>query len=162
MKAFPFLACAAAALALTASGADPEDEEPGTGLDLAAQAGQTVSGLRLTLKRHPSNGRVKELLTVDRAEIDERGTILASGRIQLIDFSEDGKTNGFAVGLSGFFDPVRNYAECHGPVAFVRPGLLLAGTNLTWNSKTSVLRIETNALLRIDRQGRSAVDALAR
>ena len=166
MKRRALLPGGAAVLALAlAAAAVPGVRAGGDGdlpaLDLASRGGQTVSGLRLTLKRHPSNGRVKELLTADQASVDETGVVHASGRIQLIDFDEAGATNGFAVGLGGFFDPARNYAECHGPVAFVRPGIVLTGTNLTWDSKINVLRIETNAVLRIRREGRSIVDALA-
>lgn len=153
-------AVAAAALLPAARAAGEAPDVPT--FDLAAHGGQSVSGLRLTLKRHPGNGRVKELLAADKAEVDERGIVRASGRIQLVEFDENGATNGFAVGLGGFFDPVRSYAECHGPVAFVRPGIVLTGTNLTWDSKINVLRIETNAVLNIRRDGRSVVDAFAR
>ena len=130
--------------------------------DFSMQAGQEMHGVRLPLRRHPGNGRVKELLTADRAVVDENGVVRVDGRIQVFDFDETGATNAFAVGLGGFFDPVRDYAECHGPVAFVRPGLVVAGTNLTWNAKTSVLRIETNAIVRFERGGRSVVDVFAR
>ena len=139
---------------------DAADEPPVR--QLAMQAGQEMGGVRLPLRRHPGNGRVKEMFTADHATVDEKGVVHVDGRIRLLEFDENGATNAFAVGLGGFFDPNRDYAECHGPVAFVRPGLVLAGTNLTWNAKTSVLCIETNAILRIQRGGRSVVDALAR
>jgi hypothetical protein len=121
-----------------------------------------MAGVRLTLKRHPANGRVKELLVADRATVDDEGIVRVDGRIRLLEFDENGATNSVAAGRDGFFDPARNYAECHGPVAFIKPGIVLTGTNLTWNSAINVLRIETNAVLRIDRGGRSAVDAFAR
>ena len=152
---------AAAAVALAAVG--PAAGASGGGApDLAMHAGQTVTGLRLPLKRHPGNGRVKELVVADRAMVDADGIVRAEGRIQLLEFNEDGTTNTLAAGRSGFFDPKRNYAECHGPVAFLRPGIVLTGTNLVWNSSINILRIETNAVLRIDRGGRSVVDAFAR
>ena len=153
------LAAAAVALAAAGSAAGPSG---GGAADLAAHAGQTLTGLRLPLKRHASNGRVKELVVADRALVDDEGIVRADGRIQLIEFNEDGTTNSLAAGRSGFFDPKRNYAECHGPVAFLRPGVVLTGTNLVWNSSINILRIETNAVLRIERGGRSVVDAFAR
>ena len=159
--------CAALALALAAlcavgAGEERTNEEGGENSfrNFATQAGQAMSRIRLPLSRHPGNGRVKELLTADSATVDDEGVVHVDGRIQLIDFDENGGTNGFAVGLGGFFDPRRTYAECHGPVAFVRPGIVLAGTNLVWNGKTGVLRIETNAVVRFQRDGRSVVDAL--
>lgn len=167
MKAFRVLPlCAVAAFAAAAAGPDAvsddgESDAPSV-RNFATQAGQAMSRIRLPISRHPGNGRVKELLTADRATVDDAGIVRVDGRIQLFEFDETGATNGFAVGLGGFFDPVHNYAECHGPVAFVRPGVVLAGTNLTWNAKTSVLRIETNAILRIQRDGRSVVDAFDR
>ncbi|MBQ9725974.1 MAG: hypothetical protein IJV65_00525 [Kiritimatiellae bacterium] len=148
--------------AAAAGDAEETAEERPNGRELAMQAGQEMHGVRLPLRRHPGNGRVKELLAADRATVDEKGIVHVDGRIQLLDFDENGATNSFAVALAGFYDPVREYAECHGPVAYVRPGLVLAGTNLAWNAKTCVLRIETNAIVRFQREGRSVVDALGR
>ena len=163
MKRTAALLPCAAALAFAAAAfaaGDPGDISSVNGL--AAQAGQSMAGVRLTLKRHPANGRVKELLVADRATVDDEGIVRVDGRIRLLEFDENGATNSVAAGRDGFFDPARNYAECHGPVAFIKPGIVLTGTNLTWNSAINVLRIETNAVLRIDRGGRSAVDAFAR
>lgn len=129
--------------------------------DIADKSGQRMGGVRLPLKRYPANGRIKELLTADDATVDDAGLVHVAGVIRLVQFDENGATNFVAAGRNGFFDPRRNYAECHGPVAFVKPGVVLTGTNLTWNSKINTLRIETNAVLRIERGGRSAVDALA-
>ena len=158
--ALSFAAAALAAAALSAAGA-PEEIVDLSPHSLAAQAGQVMGNVRLTLKRHPGNGRVKELLKADKATVDDAGIVHVEGTIRLIEFNEDGTTNSIAAGRDGFFDPSRNYAECHGPVAFIKPGIILTGTNLTWNSAINLLRIETNAILRIDRGGRSAVDALA-
>ena len=137
---------------------------PGGGAapDLADQAGQTVTGLRLPLKRHATSGRVKELVAAGRARVDEDGIVRVDGGIRLVEFNEDGTTNSLASGECGFFDPKRNYAECHGPVAFRRPGIDLEGTNLVWNSSINIVSIETNAVLRIRRGGRSVVDAFDR
>ena len=154
---------AAAALALAALAVDGvRAADPGelSVHNLASQAGQVMNGLRLTLKRHPNNGRVKELLTADQALVDENGVVRVAGAIRLLEFDENGATNSIAAGRDGFFDPRENYAECHGPVAFIRPGIVLTGTNLVWNSKINILRIETNAVLRIQRGGRSTVEAL--
>ena len=154
---------AAAALALAALAVDGvRAAAPGelSVHNLASQAGQAMNGLRLTLKRHPNNGRVKELLTADQALVDENGVVRVAGAIRLLEFDENGATNSIAAGRDGFFDPRENYAECHGPVAFIRPGIVLTGTNHDWNSKINILRIETNAVLRIQRGGRSAVEAL--
>lgn len=149
-----------ALVALVAGGVRAADPAELSVRNLAAQAGQAMNGVRLTLQRHPSNGRVKELLTADRASVDTAGVVHVAGAIQLLEFDENGGTNLVAKGCDGFFDPSSNYAECHGAVEFRRPGIFLTGTNLTWNSKTSILRIETNAVLRIQRGGRSAVEAL--
>ncbi len=157
MKPPALLPCAAALAFAAAAFAGEPGEISASGL--AAQAGQSMAGVRLTLKRHPANGRVKELLVADRATVDDGGIVRVDGRIRLMEFDENGATNSVAAGRDGFYDPSRNYAECHGPVAFIRPGIVLTGTNLTWNSAINVLRIETNAVLRIDRGGRSAVDA---
>ena len=104
---------------------------------------------------------MQELVAADRAVVDETGIVRVEGRIRLIEFNEDGTTNAVADGRNGFFDPKRSYAECPGPVSFRRPGFELAGTNLVWNGAVNVLSIETNAVLRIRRDGRSVVDALA-
>ncbi len=155
----------AAAVALALAALDPggvRAADPGelSVHNLAAQAGQEMGGVRLTLKRHPSNGRVKELLLADHASVDGTGVVHIAGSIRLLEFDENGATNAIAAGRDGFFDPSQNYAECHGPVAFIRPGIVLTGTNLTWNSRINTVRIESNAVLRINRGGRSAVDAL--
>ena len=160
--ALPFTAAVALAAAAFTAGGAPEDIGELSPHSLAAQAGQSMDDVRLTLKRHPGNGRVKELLKADKATVDDTGVVRVDGHIRLIEFNEDGTTNSIAAGRDGFFDPARNYAECHGPVAFIKPGIVLTGTNLTWNSAINILRIETNATLRIDRGGRSAVDAFAR
>ena len=94
--------------------------------------------------------------------MDEDGIVRVDGGIRLVEFNEDGTTNSLASGECGFFDPKRNYAECHGPVAFRRPGIDLEGTNLVWNSSINIVSIETNAVLRIRRGGRSVVDAFDR
>ena len=163
MKRAAVLVSATAAFALVALVADGvRAADPGelSVHNLAAQAGQVMDGIRLTLKRHPNNGRVKELLTADQARVDDEGVVHVAGAIRLLAFDENGNTNSVAAGRDGFFDPRENYAECHGPVAFIRPGIVLTGTNLVWNSKINILRIETNAVLRIQRRGRSTVEAL--
>ena len=163
MKRAAVLVSATAAFALVALVADGvRAADPGelSVHNLAAQAGQVMDGIRLTLKRHPNNGRVKELLTADQARVDDEGVVHVAGAIRLLAFDENGNTNSVAAGRDGFFDPRVNYAECHGPVAFIRPGIVLTGTNLVWNSKINILRIETNAVLRIQRRGRSTVEAL--
>lgn len=163
MKRAAVLVSAAAAFALVALVADGvRAADPGelSVHNLASQAGQVMDGIRLTLKRHPNNGRVKELLTADQARVDDEGVVHVAGAIRLLAFDENGNTNSVAAGRDGFFDPRENYAECHGPVAFIRPGIVLTGTNLVWNSKINILRIETNAVLRIQRRGRSTVEAL--
>ena len=109
---------------------------------------------------YAAHGRFSGKDPADRASVDAAGVVHVAGAIQLLEFDENGETNSVAKGCDGFFDPSTNYAECHGEVEFRRPGIFLTGTNLTWNSKTSILRIETNAVLRIQRDGRSAIEAL--
>ena len=131
--------------------------------DIAATGDQRVSNLRLPLQRHP-NGRVKELFLAKEAEMTPEGRFVVDRGILLLLLDENGATNGVARGVRGFYDRGSNYAECIGPVSLElrTKGVLLEGTNMIWNSEETILKIPTNAVLTLHRDGRSAVDALQR
>ena len=131
--------------------------------DVAGTGDQRVSNLRLPLQRHP-NGRVKELFLAQEAEMTPEGRFVVDGGLTLLLLDENGATNGIGRGVSGFYDRGSNYAECIGPVSLDlrSKGVLLEGTNMVWNSAETLLRIPTNAVLTLRRNGKSAVDALQR
>ena len=92
------------------------------------------------------------------------GRFLVDRGIVLLLLDENGATNGVGTGVRGFYDRGSNYAECIGPVSLelYTKGVRLEGTNMVWNSEETLLRIPTNAVLTLHRNGKSAVDALQR
>ena len=150
-----------AALALLAGAFAP----PASGgvADNPALRGQSVTDLRMPLQRH-ENGRVKELLCADKAWIDSEGLVHADGGILLVVLDEDGGTNGVATAVAGVYDPKDNAARCAGPVHFELPrkGVSLDGTDFVWRSEDTLLCIEKDAALLLQRGGASTVEALSK
>lgn len=108
---------------------------------------QVVEGLKLPLQRY-DNGRVKTMLSADRAWMTDTG-VTAEGNILLQLMAEDGKTNGLARAEKGIFNQKYNTARCYGPVYMEFNGNRLTETNLYWDSKLHLVRVETNAVLTI-------------
>jgi len=119
---------------------------------------QTIEGIRLPLQRH-SNGRAQVLLTAARARITgEAGEV--EGGIRLFMLTETGETNGVVRADRGIFDMSEGArtADCVGLVFLEMDGIRLSGTNLHWSADTTIIRIETNAVLELDRDGKSMVE----
>lgn len=119
---------------------------------------QTIEGLRLPLQRH-ENGRVQSMLLADRAWMTDEG-VSGEGNIRVYMMSEDGTTNGVAGAERGDFNQKDMTADCYGRVYLEKNGVKLSGTNLHWVAKMNIVRIETNAVLVLDRGGKSAVEGL--
>ncbi len=119
---------------------------------------QTIEGLRLPLQRH-ENGRVQSMLLADRAWMTDVG-VSGEGNIRVYLMSEDGTTNGVAGAERGDFNQKDMTADCYGRVYLEKGGVKLSGTNLYWDAKSTVVRIETNAVLVLDRGGKSAVEGI--
>jgi hypothetical protein len=51
-------------------------------------------------------------------------------------------------------------AQCYGRVYLEKGGVKLSGTNLYWAAEFNIVRIETNAVLVLDRGGKSAVEGI--
>ena len=153
----------ALAIAVAAAAAAFPPSASASGTDKLALRGQSVTDLRMPLQRH-ENGRVKELFCAGAARIDDEGLVHAEGGIELLVLDENGATNGVARGVSGVYDPALNSARCEGPVSFELPlkGVSLDGTGFLWRSDQTLLRIETNATLRLFRGGASSVEALSK
>ncbi len=119
---------------------------------------QKIEGLRLPLQRH-ENGRVQSMLLADRAWMTDVG-VSGEGNIRVFMMSEDGTTNGVAGAERGDFNQKEMTANCYGRVYLEKDGVKLSGTNLYWVAKLNIVRIETNAVLVLDRGGKSAVEGL--
>ena len=152
------LALLAAALlsALAADGARAQ----APAAPLSNYGGQRVNGLRYPVRRHP-NGRVREIALANSAMVTEDGRYVVDDRLTLLFFDENGETNGVATAESGEYDPAAGRAHCSGPVLLdLRDrGVRLTGTNMTWASALSAVRIETNAVLTLRFGGESVVGA---
>ena len=152
------LALLAAALlsALAADGARAQ----APAAPLSNYGGQRVNGLRYPVRRHP-NGRVREIALANSALVTEDGRYIVEDRLTLLFFDENGETNGVATAESGEYDPGAGRAHCRGPVLLdLRDkGVRLTGTNMTWASALSAVRIETNAVLTLRFGGESVVGA---
>ncbi len=122
--------------------------------------GQVITNIRLPIQRH-ENGRVKELFRADQASVGKDGTYHAAGNVRVIAYDENGEQEGEARADRAAYNPEKNTAVCEGPVFFSldKKGVTLSGTNLTWMSELFLVRIETNAVLRLHRTG-STVEAL--
>ncbi len=112
-----------------------------------ADMAQVVEGLKLPLQRY-ENGRVRTMLSADRARMTNT-TVIAEGNILIQLMAEDGSTNGLARAEKGVFNQHDDTAQCYGPVYMEFNGNQLTGTNLYWNSKLHLVRVETNATLTI-------------
>ena len=119
---------------------------------------QTIEGLRLPLQRH-ENGRVQSMLVADRAWMTDNG-VSGEGNIRVFMMSEDGTTNGVAGAERGDFNQKDMTAQCYGRVYLEKGGVKLSGTNLYWAAEFNIVRIETNAVLVLDRGGKSAVEGI--
>ncbi len=123
-----------------------------------APTAQTIEGLKLPLQRH-ENGRVQSMLVADRAWMTDNG-VSGEGNIRVFMMSEDGTTNGVAGAERGDFNQKDMTADCYGRVYLEKSGVKLSGTNLHWVAKLNIVRIETNAVLVLDRGGKSAVEGI--
>ena len=119
---------------------------------------QIIEGLKLPLQRH-ENGRVQSMLLADRAWMTDTG-VSGEGNIRVFMMSEDGTTNGDAGAERGDFNQKDMTARCYGRVYLEKNGVKLTGTNLYWVAKMNTVRIETNAVLILNRGGKSAVEGL--
>lgn len=119
---------------------------------------QKIEGLRLPLQRH-ENGRVQSMLLADRAWMTDNG-VSGEGNIRVYMMSEDGTTNGVAGAERGDFNQKDMTAQCYGRVYLEKGGVKLSGTNLYWAAEFNIVRIETNAVLVLDRGGKSAVEGI--
>ncbi len=86
--------------------------------------------------------------------------VSGEGNIRVYMMSEDGTTNGVAGAERGDFNQKDMTADCYGKVYLEKNGIKLSGTNLHWVAKLNIVRIETNAVLVLDRGGKSAVEGL--
>ena len=118
-------------------------------------AGQMIEGLKLPLRRH-ANGKVEVFLTADRASF-EGDIIAAEGDITVLLLAEDGATNGIARAREGRFNRADMTAFCPGVVSLEKGPVRIFGENLRWESEKSKATIETNAVLILQRGGRSII-----
>ncbi len=130
---------------------------------VAATETGLVEGIRMPIRRH-ANGRTQTLLTAHRARLTgakgETGAF--EGGIRLYFFTETGETNGVIEAERLLFEQTNGVrtAHCPGPVSAVFDGVQLSGTHLIWNEQNTYLTIETNAVLVLDREGRSLVEGM--
>jgi hypothetical protein len=117
---------------------------------------QVIEGLKLPLKRH-ANGKVQAFLTASRAWMTAGG-ITAEGDLKVYLFAEDGSTNGVARAVKGVFDNKSSTLFCPGTVIMEKESVRIAGENLLWESDKNRATIQTNAVLVIDRGGKSLID----
>lgn len=118
--------------------------------------GEMMEGIVMPLQRYP-DGKVKTLLTADRARMQAGGRIAIEGNLRVTLMSETGTTNGVAKAEKGYYSPREEKAECFGPVYLEKDGVSITGTNMVWISRLNMVRIETNAVLTLHRKGESIV-----
>lgn len=120
--------------------------------------GQIIEGLRLPLLRH-DNGRVKAMLLADKAWMIDSG-VSAEGNLTVYLMTEDGLTNGVARAEKGSFNQTSRVAQCTGAVMLQKDGTRLSGTDMVWMADSNKVWIVKDAMLVLDRGGKSAVEGL--
>ena len=136
---------------------------------LATQEAQTViENLKSTLQRHP-NGRVKTLLTADRAELPDENTIHGHN-VTITIYTPDGLLEAFLETDEVIIDKEHNEGTCPGSASFERHaprrrgetfeenGISISGNQVRWVGEENKLSIESNATVTIYREGKSIAE----
>ena len=115
-----------------------------------------VENFRVPLEKH-ANGRVKSLLHARRARMLPDGTIAADQlRIEIYDAT--GALTGAVRAEDAVVDQVRRVGSGKGPVRMDRQGVTISGVGLTWTGSESLVRIESGAVVELERFGKTLVE----
>ena len=133
-----------------------------------AQIENVIDNFRATLQRHP-NGRVKTMLTADRAVLPPDGTIHGTN-VRLISCDDEGnltaelQTGSIVVNQQAKTGhcPYEATFERHAPRrrgdAVVENGVGISGYDVVWRGEENILVINSNAVVTIYREGKTLVD----
>lgn len=115
-----------------------------------------VENFRVPLEKH-ANGRVKTLLHARRAGMRPEGAIAAEQlRIELYDAG--GNLTGVLRAEDAVVDQARRSGAGQGPVRLERQGLVISGIGLTWTGAENLVRIESEAVVELERFGQTLVE----
>lgn len=137
------------AVGLAASRGQEAEQAPSALID-------AVDNVRVPLQKH-ENGRVKALLRARTASLPPSGLVVAEGvRIEL--FDELGVPEGIMTAENATVDQRRGRGHGTGAVRFEQRGVSIEGIGMTWQSNESLVRIESNAVVRLERKGASLLE----
>lgn len=115
-----------------------------------------IDNVRVPLQKH-ANGRVKALLRARKANLPPSGVVQAEGvRVEL--FDELGVLNGIMTAENATVDQRRGRGRGTGAVRFEHRGVSIEGIGLTWESNESLVRIESNAVVTLERGGDTVLE----
>lgn len=138
-------------------------------LTLAQRVGDSLQNFKATLQRHP-NGRVKTQLTAETATVPSEGTIHASG-VCLFMLTPDGDIECTLESDEVEIVQETQYGHCPRHAAFERhtphdreitdyreDGVFIEGDDVEWFGDRGKLVINTNAVIKIFRDGKSVAE----
>lgn len=149
------LLIAAAAGSLAKDAKNPPEESPEPLLRDSSRM-DVVENFRLPLEKHP-DGRVKTLLNAKRAGMKPDGTVAAE-QIRIEMYAATGALAGVLRAEDADIDQVNGRGSGKGDVLLERQGVKISGTGLTWIGRDSIVRIESNAVVELDRSGKTLAE----
>jgi hypothetical protein len=115
-----------------------------------------IDNVRVPLQKH-ENGRVKALLRARKATLPPTGIVEAEGvRVEL--FDELGVLDGIMTAENATIDQRRGRGRGTGAVRFEHRGVSIEGIGITWASNESLIRIESNAVVQLEREGQTLLE----
>ena len=133
-----------------------------------AEAQTIIENLKSSLQRHP-NGRVRTLLTAERAELPDDDTIHGFN-VELTVYTPDGELQSRLESDEVIIDKSRNTGHCPGSASFERHaptkrgaaveenGVSIAGRDVYWVGDASRLSVSNDVVLVIYRQGKTIAE----
>jgi hypothetical protein len=121
-----------------------------------AAVAEVIENVRVPLMRH-QNGRVKAMLHARAARMQTAEQVTAEGvRVTLYDELE--VPEGVMTAERAAIDQRRGKGRGEGAVRFQHRGVLIKGTGLTWDANISLLVIETNVVVELERGGKTLAE----
>ncbi len=115
-----------------------------------------IENFRVPVEKH-ENGQVKTMLHAKRAAMRGVGVIEAE-QVRIEMYGADGTLETVITAESATVDQRRGRGTGRGPVRLERKDVTISGVGLTWISSENSVRIESEAMVELDREGRTLVE----
>lgn len=135
-------------------GALPATQAPETRIDEATM--DVIENFRAPVEKH-ENGLVKTMLRARRAAMRPNGVVEAENVVVEM-YDAMGVLEGVMTAESATVDQRRGKGVGRGAVRFEREDVSIKGVGLTWSSKENLIRIESEAEVELERDGKTLAE----